>query len=367
MILAAALAAQRALWTTICLLALGVGLSPHSGAASYCRQVHGSRFLDAVADRDIVLVKEMLAAGADPNTESGRYSALGLTIWSVSTHCRDYGPNPELFRLLVSAGADIRRPQPPNGLSLLDVASFYKASEIVQLLLEAGAKVGAVDSHGRPALQNASAVGDAHSVERLLKAGANPNARDSQGRTALHDAARNPGPENRTVKALVAAGAKYSSAGGYGGPFADLAKFNKGKTDLDELIGLLERAGGDINEQPRSQEPIKAPAPPMNSPATWAPATPLNVGLRSMQCEGAVIEAMLRHGADPNRGALYALMGRRDFDNIPLKRKHLLEMLFKHGARVELTPRIGSLGLLEAAEGHPEYARELQGVAAKYR
>lgn len=115
---------------------------------------------------------------------------------------------------------------------------------------------------------------------------------------------------------------------------------------------LFLKAGGNPNE-------VRDKAFPMD--------TPLNKGMASSHTSGEVLEALLKAGADPNLGALYYLANRRDYENIPLKRQQILELLLKYGARMKLTAPCGrpcdNQGVMEYAQkNNPAYARELRAL-----
>ena len=62
-------------------------------------------------------------------------------------------------------------------------------SDVIALLLEAGADVNARSGGGRVPLHSAAGSGSLEHVSLLLKAGADVNARDGVGNTLLHLAA----------------------------------------------------------------------------------------------------------------------------------------------------------------------------------
>jgi ankyrin repeat protein len=115
------------------LIAVGVNLDAlgHDGTTPLMLAVKSS--LGAFYDRGVVVVKFLLAHGADVNakTESGA-SAL---LYAVSHH------QPQLAELLIKAGADVNAVS-NSGWSLLDYAREYgePQGELIDLLLEAGAK-----------------------------------------------------------------------------------------------------------------------------------------------------------------------------------------------------------------------------------
>jgi ankyrin repeat protein len=78
-----------------------------------------------------------------------------------------------------------------GGLTMLMLAAQNGELEILNILLEAGADVLALDKDGCTALMLAAANGHIEIVDALLKAGANKNAADNEGKTALIFATEN--------------------------------------------------------------------------------------------------------------------------------------------------------------------------------
>lgn len=82
---------------------------------------------------------------------------------------------------LLAAGADVN----PPGWTPLIYAAFEGWIEMLQLLLQQGAKINAQAPNGMAALMVASRNGELAAVKFLLERGADPELRDQQGRTAL--------------------------------------------------------------------------------------------------------------------------------------------------------------------------------------
>ncbi len=349
---------------TLSVFVAGFGFLTNADALTpLCDQDYGSTFLNAVADRDVNQIKKLLANGADPNATSRGVFPLMLTLQGQSTNCARLTPDKEIFNLLVEAGADVRKKHIFEDRQIIHMAAAVGEVDFIAMAIRSGAAVDTRAKNGVTPLMIAIFSGHADAVDFLLRSGANPNATAGESKeTPLHLAARRPGQDNRVAKLLVTHGAKYQ-INGHVGPFYPFAQFYRQPTgDIGELIDLFKRAGGDINEQASRKEQMLdgvADVPP--------PHTPLNVGLISTHAPQELFEAMLQKGANPNMGALYALAGRNDFGNVPLKRKDLLALLFQYGARVELTPRSGKLDILESARvRNPVYYGELTEIVERY-
>ncbi len=175
---------------------------------------HGRTLLHEVVDvADDVsggkgLVREcaslLLDAGVDHNTRH----AYGLT----ALHEAILLGRQSLVELFLRRGADVRamhsyrivnpkapREEAAERFSLLHAAVTRPNLDIVSLLLEHGADVGAVDGKGRTSLHWATELhADAPVLELLLESGADPVAQDSAGRKAL-----DPAPEQRSDLATL--------------------------------------------------------------------------------------------------------------------------------------------------------------------
>ena len=163
---------------------------------------------------------------------------------------------------LLRQGADVNRPDVicyKDGrravTPALISAAFNGDTEMLQILLEAGADVNARDDEGSTALLEC-VMEYAPCVELLLKAGADVNARDCENNTALMFASIDGNPE--IVQMLLEAGAHVNVHGddSYETPYA-LARFeaynmdNKGAAECLPLLlnaGALEHVLLDIED-----------------------------------------------------------------------------------------------------------------------
>ncbi len=189
------------------LISQGATIEPHSG-----------RFLDyAMAYGRVEIVKVLLENGADPsnaprilddNSEMSRllknYGAPPKDIddqgdmgWPMLVYvCRgDNGEHPdEILRLLeLGADVDVRNYKGKTGLHYAAKAGFLT---VINLLIEKGATIDALDNNGETALFEAirSTIKDGEkqraAIEALLAKGADPNVKNGKGQTPLQIAKR---------------------------------------------------------------------------------------------------------------------------------------------------------------------------------
>jgi uncharacterized protein len=127
--------------------------------------------------RDPKLIDEYSADGFTP---------LGLAIF--------FG-HQEVARQLVAAGADVNRAS-RNAIHVAPLHSAVESGsmELLNLLLEHGARPDAVEFLEATPLHSAAARGSREMVERLLAAGADPRRKTKEGKTAA-DLARQYGHE----------------------------------------------------------------------------------------------------------------------------------------------------------------------------
>lgn len=181
----------------------------------------------AVEDNNIADLRKLLARGADPNTPD----AHGNTLLMVAIRQK----NPDLVDLLVDAGAKLNLRNKYgetaimlasyNGLGGIVEKLYVKGAEvnhggwnpliyaatnghadIIQLLLGGGVQVNSTSENGTTALMMAARGNHSDAVKVLLKNGADPNIKNESGGTALKWAlARN---HHEIAELLKGSGAK---------------------------------------------------------------------------------------------------------------------------------------------------------------
>ena len=115
----------------------------------------------ATEKRDIALVNALIKEGADVNKTDyiGGHTALQMAVWNHDT---------EIIRLLLEAGADVDVQE--SSWTPLIYAAFNGLTEIAQLLIEAGADLYAVNEQGENALTIAEKNGHQDIVKILREA-----------------------------------------------------------------------------------------------------------------------------------------------------------------------------------------------------
>jgi ankyrin repeat protein len=185
-------------FTAVRCLGLALGLL----CASVSLGADGPALVDAAKNGDVSAVRSLLERGADPN----QAAADG----STAVHWAVHGDHLDILNVLLDAGAKT------------DVVTRYR---IATLTLAA---------------QN----GNAAIVERLLAAGANPDTTSGEGQTALMTAARNGNVP--VLRALLKRGAQVGLTESFRGQTALMFAAGEGNTDAARL--LLE-FGATLNER----------------------------------------------------------------------------------------------------------------------
>lgn len=165
------------------LLAHGAELEPkdklEGPRALWTGNGQSTPLIEAARASDGVALRALLAAGASVNgTDSHGGTALteAITLGNV-----------ENVRLLLKAGAHVRIQVGAQEYTPLMIAAMRKNSEIVSLLLAAGADVNAKDASGASALMWAAYAtenAEPRIVHLLLAAGADPSVRNRKGESA---------------------------------------------------------------------------------------------------------------------------------------------------------------------------------------
>jgi ankyrin repeat protein len=121
----------------------------------------------ALANGDAALAGKLLKAGADPKaTRWNGETALMIAAGAGSV---------EEVKLLLAAGLDVNGAEPRKGQNALMWAAVEGHPDVIDALIQAGAKVDAETKSGFTPLAFAVMKNDPRSVARLIQAGADPN------------------------------------------------------------------------------------------------------------------------------------------------------------------------------------------------
>ena len=203
---------------------------------------YNEALLEAAKNDDIDMLSMALAYGADINAKD----AEGRTAL-------DLAQDEEILQLLQYRIEENKKLQLKNKLknqkifpkeynSKLAEAAKENNTELIELLLAAGANVNSKDNNGNTPLTQAAKNGSKESMKLLLTAGANANLVDNKGYSPLAQAAENGHIE--CVKLLLAAGVNVNSRNNDGN--TPLALALKKKQNKCARI-LLNEVGIEIN------------------------------------------------------------------------------------------------------------------------
>jgi ankyrin repeat protein len=133
--------------------------------------------LDAVERGDRAAVARLLAKGANPNTPGP--DGTTAIMWAAANN------DLELVRALIKGGANVKLAN-QFGTSALTEAAIIGAAPIIDALLKAGADPNTKNPEGETALMAVARSGKVDAAKRLLEAGADINAKENfGGQTAL--------------------------------------------------------------------------------------------------------------------------------------------------------------------------------------
>ena len=269
-----------------------------------------------------------IGCGGDPTEDEGSGSAPAVPpavdiLTAVSTG------NTQAVQQHLAAGTDPNFKNPADGSPILNAAAVYGHREIVDALIEKGAKINEKDRNGNGALHVAAFLGRSEVVELLLEKGADVNVKNNQGETAVDslgadwrttqfiasllqiqvDQPSIQAGRAKSLKLLTRYGGKPGGGGGKPGGGGGLVETIR-KQDLEAVKQALAK-GADL----------EAPDPLLGvTPLNWASLLG-NVEIARMLIEkGADINGRNRDGNQPLHNASF------------LGRAAIVELLLNNGA-----------------------------------
>ncbi|MXY25875.1 MAG: hypothetical protein F4Y45_15325 [Acidobacteria bacterium] len=150
-------------------------------AASPAAEAAGNRDVPLIAAVRAGDVDAVRALVGDATVDVNQAEPDGATALHWAVHRND----PALVDLLLEAGADVAAIN-RYGVQPLALAAENGSAAILEVLIDAGADPNAALPEGETVLMTAARSGDADAIRLLLVRGADPNARDEyRGQTAL--------------------------------------------------------------------------------------------------------------------------------------------------------------------------------------
>lgn len=229
-------------------------------------ELGGTPLMLAVQSGHLLVVQELLRAGADP--------MVARADGGTPLLCASQKGYVDVLCELLKAGADTEKAY-DLGFTPLILASECGQVEIIRELLKAGADSTAKTSDGLTGLLMASENGHSGAVRELLRGGASLTEPTPEGHTPLILAAQ--GDHVEVTRQLVKAGAPTSGTANFGySPL--LTAVECGNV---EVVRELLRAGVDVSAEPRDGE------------------TSLLTATRSNRPD--IVRELLRYGANPRQ------------------------------------------------------------------
>src|SRR5688500_2627517 len=152
---------------------------------------------DAAQNKDSATVRKLIKEGGDVNAAQGD----GMT----PLHYAALSGDAELAQMLLYAGANVGARTRIGGYTPLHLAAQVGHANVIAPLVAAGSPVTAVTATGATALMHAAHSGSTDAVRILIENGADPNVTETaNGQTALMFAAAD---RVDVVKLLIARGA----------------------------------------------------------------------------------------------------------------------------------------------------------------
>src|SRR5687767_10653110 len=236
---------------------------------------------DAAMAKDTATVRKLLKEGGDVNASQGD----GMT----ALHWAAINGDAELAQMLLYAGANVGAKTRIGGYTPLHLAAQVGNANVIAPLVASGAPVSSLTATGATPLMHAAHSGNADAVRMLIENGADPNAKETaNGQTALMFAAASDRLD--VVKLLIARG-------------ADIAATSR----VQDFSGLAVSSEVDQTGVPRqAQAAQQGDVPGVSRPFNYAELIGKHGGLAALHFaarQGAIAtaDALLAAGADINQ------------------------------------------------------------------
>ena len=236
---------------------------------------------DAAQAKDAATIRKLIKEGGDVNAAQGD----GMT----ALHYAALNGDAELAQMLLYAGANVGAKTRIGGYTPLHLAAQVGNANVIAPLVAAGSQVSSLTGTGATALMHAAHSGNADAVRILIENGADPNIKETaNGQTALMFAAA--ADRIDVVKLLIARG-------------ADLHVTSR----VEDFAKLTMDNDADQNGVPRPQQPANPnDVPGITRPFNYNELIGKHGGLAALhfaarQGAMATTEALIKAGANVNQ------------------------------------------------------------------
>ena len=148
--------------------------------------------IEAVKEKDIEIIELIIKRGVDVNalvTHVGRHRRTDKNPLHWAS---EYG-HTEIVKVLLEAGAEVNTPDtlydeddPYNDRTSLHYAAYFGHKNVAKLLIDNGADVNVKDEDGETPLHDAAREGHKEIAKLLIDNGADVNVKDTFNKTPLH-------------------------------------------------------------------------------------------------------------------------------------------------------------------------------------
>ncbi|AAR83361.1 CNPV015 ankyrin repeat protein [Canarypox virus] len=206
-------------------------LSKYPDLVNHVDHEHRTPLHLAVESNNIKMLKVLLSYGADINTvdNAGKTPICCAVIRNLI----------DVTKELISLGADINKGDINNMTPLHHIVRFAKSTELIEILLDHGANINAVNNFGETPLHVLNGARD-HIATTLITRGANVYAVDYNGNTLLHKAVIN---SNAMLVNLIKLGVDVNHRNNSGKTPLHYAV----KYPLKKSVSILLKHGADVN------------------------------------------------------------------------------------------------------------------------
>lgn len=257
------------------------GVRLRAEGASAAQAQSRAPIADAAQSKETATVRKLIKEGGDVNAAQGD----GMT----ALHYAALNGDADLAQMLLYAGANVGAKTRIGGYTPLHLAAQVGNANVIAPLVAAGSQVSSLTATGATALMHAAHSGNADAVRILIENGADPNVKETaNGQSALMFAAA--ADRVDVVKLLIARG-------------ADLHLTSR----VEDFASLTITNDADQNGVPRPQQPANPnDVPGITRPFNYNELIGKHGGLAALhfaarQGASATAEALIKAGANVNQ------------------------------------------------------------------